>query len=98
MKLQESITGFFYVGNNRDNITKLVNIYKRGYASGNLNQALSELTRSDRELPEAIFCESRFGYYDIQVWADRLANHPKLAAVPLIIDAEGMCLEDQFRF
>ena len=44
MNLQESITGFYYVGTKRANITKLVNIYKRGYASGNLNQAMTELT------------------------------------------------------
>ena len=45
MKLQESITGFYYVGSNKENITKLVNIYKRGYASGNLDLSLEELTR-----------------------------------------------------
>ncbi len=58
MKLQESMTGFYYVGTKRANITKLVNIYKRGYASGNLNEAKIELTRKDRDLPEVIFCES----------------------------------------
>ena len=40
MKLQESMTGFYYVGTKRANITKLVNIYKRGYASGSLDQAV----------------------------------------------------------
>ena len=61
MKLQESITGFYYVGTKRANITKLVNIYKRGYASGNLNQAMTELTRKDHILPEVICCEGSLG-------------------------------------
>ncbi len=60
MKLQESMTGFYYVGTKRANITKLVNIYKRGYASGNLNQAMSELTNKDHILPEVICLRVRF--------------------------------------
>jgi hypothetical protein len=41
MKLQESMTGFYYVGTKRAIITKLVNIYKRGYASGKMNESMT---------------------------------------------------------
>ena len=63
MKLQESMTGFYYVGTKRANITKLVNIYKRGYASGNLNQAMQGCSQKmNILLPEVICCESEFGF------------------------------------
>jgi hypothetical protein len=48
MKLQDSKTGFYYVGTKRANITKLVSIYKCGYASGKFNpgNALFSFTAS----------------------------------------------------
>ncbi len=45
MKLQDSITGFYYIGDNRANISKLVNIYKRGYASSDFLKAFAELNK-----------------------------------------------------
>ncbi len=98
MKLQESITGFYYVGNNRTNITKFVNIYKRGYASGNLSQAMAELTREGHILPEVICCESSFGFNAIKIWAEKLSAFEKLAHVPLIIDADSMTSAENFQF
>jgi lipopolysaccharide/colanic/teichoic acid biosynthesis glycosyltransferase len=98
MKLQESITGFYYVGTKRANITKLVNIYKRGYASGNLNQAMAELIREDHILPEVIFCESGFGFGAIKEWADFLSGHARLSHIPFIIDADRMTEDDNFHF
>jgi lipopolysaccharide/colanic/teichoic acid biosynthesis glycosyltransferase len=89
MKLQEGMTGFYYIGTKRANITKLVNIYKRGYASGNLNQAMSELTRKDDIHPEVIFCESGFGFDAVKRWADFLSVHEKLSHIPFIIHAEN---------
>jgi lipopolysaccharide/colanic/teichoic acid biosynthesis glycosyltransferase len=90
MELQESETGFYYVGTKRANITKLVNIYKRGFASGNLNKAMSELTRKDHILPEVICCESRLGIPAIKQWADFLSRHERLAHIPFIIDEDRM--------
>jgi lipopolysaccharide/colanic/teichoic acid biosynthesis glycosyltransferase len=98
MKLLESMTGFYYVGTKRANITKLVNIYKRGYASGNLNQAMIELTRKDHTLPEVIFCESGFGFADIKIWADFLSKQERLSRVPLIIDADRITAVENFHF
>jgi lipopolysaccharide/colanic/teichoic acid biosynthesis glycosyltransferase len=98
MNLQESITGFYYVGTKRANITKLVNIYKRGYASGNLNQAMIELTRKDHILPEVICCEAGFGIGAINQWADFLSRQEKLANIPFIIDEERMSTADNFYF
>ncbi len=88
MKLQESITGFYYVGTKRASITKLVSIYKRGYASGNLEQAMAELTRKDHILPEVICCEGRLGISAIRQWANFLSRHEKLASIPFIIDED----------
>jgi lipopolysaccharide/colanic/teichoic acid biosynthesis glycosyltransferase len=98
MKLQESKTGFYYVGTKRANITKLVNIYKRGYASGNLNQAMTELTRKDHIIPEVIVCESHYGFADIRIWADLLSKDECLSKVPLIIDADKMTTSENFHF
>lgn len=89
MKLQEGMTGFYYIGTKRANITKLVNIYKRGYASGNLNQAMAELTRKDDIRPEVIFCESGFGFEAVKHWADFLSGHERLSHIPFIIHAEN---------
>jgi len=88
MKLQESMTGFYYVGTKRANITKLVNMYKRGYASGNLNQAMAELTRKDHILPEVICCEGSLGIEAIRQWANFISTHERLAGIPFIIDQD----------
>jgi hypothetical protein len=61
MKLQESITGFYYVGTKQAIITKLVNIYKRGYASGKLNESMTELLNKDHILPQVIVCDASYG-------------------------------------
>lgn len=98
MKLQESKTGFYYVGRKRANITKLVNIYKRGYASGNLSHALNELTKKDYINPEVIFCESEYGFADIGIWADLLSKHEHLSKIPLIINANRMTAAENFHF
>ena len=90
MKLQESKTGFYYVGTKRASITKLVSIYKRGYASGNLSQAMAELTRSDHMQPEVICFESSLGITAIRQWANFLSRQERLASIPFIIDEDGM--------
>ncbi len=58
--------GFYYIGKNPANIEKLVNLFKRGYASDSIDNARAELKRSiDQEkntLPEVIFCESSFEF------------------------------------
>ncbi len=82
MKLQESMTGFYYVGTKRANITKLVNIYKRGYASGNLDQAIRDLTGNEQMLPEVICCESEYGFQTIKQWAALLSKNERLARTP----------------
>jgi lipopolysaccharide/colanic/teichoic acid biosynthesis glycosyltransferase len=88
MNLQESMTGFYYVGTKRANITKLVNMYKRGYASGNLNQAMAELTRRDHILPEVICCEASLGIEMIRQWAKFISTQERLAGIPFIIDGD----------
>lgn len=98
MKLRESMTGFYYVGTKRANISKLVNIYKRGYASSKLNEAMAELIRKDHILPEVICCESDYGFAAINQWADLLSRHERLSKIPLIIDADKMTTIENYHF
>lgn len=98
MKLQESMTGFYYVGTKRANITKLVNIYKRGYASGNLDQAAKDLSEHPDMMPEVICCESEYGFQTIRQWVDLLSKNERLAGTPLIIDADRLSTVENFNF
>src|SRR5882757_9569288 len=98
MKLQESITGFYYVGAKRANISKLVSIYRRGYASGNLNEAMAELMRDDHIVPEVICCESDYGFSAISQWADLLSRNERLSKIPLIIDAGKITSIENYQF
>jgi hypothetical protein len=78
MKLQESMTGFYYVGTKRAIITKLVNIYKRGYASGKLNESMTELLNKDHILPQVIICDASYGFAAIKQWSDLLVKNERL--------------------
>src|SRR5664279_1596266 len=98
MKLQESMTGFYYVGNKRAVITKLVNIYKRGYASGNLNEAMKELIDKSHILPQVIICDASFGFAAIRQWSDLIMKNPRLQGVPRIIDSDEMSVHENFKF
>jgi hypothetical protein len=82
MKLQESMTGFYYVGTKRAIITKLVNIYKRGYASGKLNESMTELLNKDHILPQVIICDGSYGFAAIKQWFDLLVKNERLHGVP----------------
>jgi hypothetical protein len=94
MKLQESMTGFYYVGTKRANITKLVSIFKRGYASGNLQQAITTLKQSKHIQPEVICCDARFGFAAIKHWLGLLSNDQRLSHIPVIVDADRMTAID----
>jgi lipopolysaccharide/colanic/teichoic acid biosynthesis glycosyltransferase len=98
MKLQESMTGFYYVGTKRAIITKLVNIYKRGYASGKLNESMTELLNKDHILPQVIVCDASFGFTAIKKWTDLLKENERLHGIPLIIDSENINAVENFQF
>jgi lipopolysaccharide/colanic/teichoic acid biosynthesis glycosyltransferase len=98
MKLQESITGFYYIGNDRANITKLVNIYKRGYASGNFLDVINELTRENPLKPEVICCESQYGFAAIKKWSSLLSKQENLSQTPFIIDADSLTTAENYHF
>src|ERR1700682_4319555 len=98
MKLQENMTGFYYVGTKRANITKLVNIYKRGYASGKLNEAMAELITKDHIQPQVIICDASYGFAAIKEWADLLEKNDRLYGIPLIVDSENMNRDENFQF
>jgi lipopolysaccharide/colanic/teichoic acid biosynthesis glycosyltransferase len=98
MKLQESMTGFYYVGTRRAIITKLVNIYKRGYASGKLNESMTELLNKDHIVPQVIICDASFGFTAVKPWSDLLKKNERLQGVPLIIDSENLNAIENFQF
>src|ERR1700745_1328837 len=83
-------SGFYYVGKNNANIEKLVKIFKRGYASDNLDNAKSELRRSllqeQNTIPEIIFCESQFEFAEVKSFCNFLANTQALSSIPFVID------------
>ena len=90
MKLQESMTGSYYVGTKRAIITKLVNVYKRGFASGKLNESMTELLNKDHILPHVIICDASYGFVAIKQWSVLLKKNERLHNVPLVIDSENM--------
>jgi len=98
MKLQESMTGFYYVGTKRAIIGKLVNIYKRGYASGKLNESMTELLNKTHILPQVIVFDAAYGFSDIKLWSDILKKNERLHGIPLIIDSENLNAIENFQF
>jgi lipopolysaccharide/colanic/teichoic acid biosynthesis glycosyltransferase len=98
MKLQENMTGFYYVGTKRAIITKLVNIFKRGYASGKLSESMTELLNKEHILPQVIICDASFGFAAIKRWSDLLIKNERLHGIPLIIDSENVNAIENFQF
>ncbi len=98
MKLQESMTGFYYVGTKRAIITKLVNIYKRGYASGKLNESMTELLNKEHIQPQVIICDASYGFAAIKQWSDLLTRNERLQGIPLIIETENINAIENLQF
>jgi lipopolysaccharide/colanic/teichoic acid biosynthesis glycosyltransferase len=87
-------SGFYYIGKNSVHIDKLVQMYKRGYASEGMENMKAELLRSlDREkniLPEVIICEAKFDLTEIRSLKQFLRQHPVLNSIPFILDGSGL--------
>ena len=87
-------SGFYYIGKNSVHIDRLVQMYKRGYASEGLENTKAELLRSlDREkniLPEVIICEAKFDLNEIRGLKQFLRQHPVLHSIPFILDGSGL--------
>jgi len=87
-------SGFYYVGKNTVHIDKLVQMYKRGYASEGIENTKAELLRSlERErnvLPEVIICEAKFDLNDVRGLKQFLRQHPVLNSIPFILDGSGL--------
>ena len=92
------MTGFYYVGTKRAIITKLVNIFKRGYASGKLNESMTELLNKEHILPQVIICDASYGFAAIKRWSDLLIRNERLHGIPLIIDSENVNAIENFQF
>jgi lipopolysaccharide/colanic/teichoic acid biosynthesis glycosyltransferase len=88
-------SGFYYIGKNPSNIEKLVKLFKRGYASDSIDNALAELKRSiDQEkntLPEVIFCESSFEFAAVKSFVRFLNSNTVFAGIPFIMDSTHLC-------
>jgi lipopolysaccharide/colanic/teichoic acid biosynthesis glycosyltransferase len=87
-------SGFYYIGKNSVHIDKLVQMYKRGYASEGMDNMKAELLRSLEQekniLPEVIFCEAKFDLAEIRKLKQFLRQHPVLNSIPLILDGSGL--------
>jgi lipopolysaccharide/colanic/teichoic acid biosynthesis glycosyltransferase len=87
-------SGFYYIGKNSVHIDKLVQMYKRGYASEGMENMKAELLRSLEQekniLPEVIFCEAKFDLAEIRKLKQFLRQHPVLNSIPLILDGSGL--------
>src|ERR1700756_1090711 len=87
-------SGFYYVGKNSIHIDRLVQMYKRGYASEGMENTKAELLRSlEREkniLPEVIICEAKFDLNEIRGLKQFLRQHPVLHSIPFILDGSGL--------
>jgi lipopolysaccharide/colanic/teichoic acid biosynthesis glycosyltransferase len=95
-------SGFYYVGKNADHIAKLVNVFKRGYASEGLENVKAELNRcleqEDNVIPEVILCEARFDFSAIRSFTQFLREHPVLSSIPFILDGSGLSDEELILF
>jgi lipopolysaccharide/colanic/teichoic acid biosynthesis glycosyltransferase len=91
-------TGFYYVGTQAAQISRLVGLYRRGYAFDDIPQAAAELARGAYPRPEVICCEPGFGVEAITGFAAGLGRHPELSRVPFILDAEGMSSADHDQY
>jgi lipopolysaccharide/colanic/teichoic acid biosynthesis glycosyltransferase len=87
-------SGFYFIGKNSVHIDKLVQMYKRGYASEGMENTKAELLRSlEREkniLPEVIICEAKFDLVEIRGLKQFLRQHPVLNSIPFILDGSGL--------
>jgi lipopolysaccharide/colanic/teichoic acid biosynthesis glycosyltransferase len=87
-------SGFYYIGRNSANIERLVKLYKRGYASDNIENAKAELKRSIAQerniIPEVIFCESSFDFAAVKNFVHFLDNSRALCTIPFILDSSGL--------
>lgn len=88
-------SGFYYIGRNSTNIERLVKLYKRGYASDNIENAKAELRRSIAQerniIPEVIFCESSFDFAAVKNFVHFLDNSRALCTIPFILDSSSLC-------
>ena len=92
--IAKTTSGFYFIGRNPESTEKLVKIFKKGYASEGFENAKAELTRcllaEKNSIPEIIFCESHFGFKEIENFCQFLNNHPALAATPLVLDGTNL--------
>src|SRR6516225_10405422 len=90
-------SGFYFIGRNTENTEKLVKIFKKGYASEGFENAKAELTRcllAERNYPEIIFCESHFGFEEIEAFCNFLNSHPVLSSTPVVLDGTDLNQHD----
>src|SRR5436305_2978583 len=91
-------SGFYYIGKNPANIEKLVKIFKRGYASDNIDNSRAELKRSIEQekntLPEVIFCESGVDFSVVKNFVQFLNSNPLFGTIPFIMDSSHLGEEE----
>jgi lipopolysaccharide/colanic/teichoic acid biosynthesis glycosyltransferase len=87
-------SGFYYIGNNSENVEKLLKSFKRGNAFEQLDNAKADLSRalkSDSNIvPEVIFCHPGFDINAIRAFRHFLNSDPVLSSIPFILDGSGI--------
>jgi lipopolysaccharide/colanic/teichoic acid biosynthesis glycosyltransferase len=83
-------SGFYYIGKDAAHIQMLLDLYQRGYATENFNNAKSELLRSveqnDNVLPQFILIGAVADLEIINTFSNFLRKHPVLSSIPLLIE------------
>jgi lipopolysaccharide/colanic/teichoic acid biosynthesis glycosyltransferase len=87
---------FFYIGKRTNVIDKLVTCFESGYAAETAEQAksmLQNLAARSISTPDVIIAESSLGLESLSSFSQFIATHPKLNAVPLMV--EGTLLSEE---
>jgi len=83
-------SGFYYIGKDAAHIQMLLDLYQRGYATEDFNNAKSELLKSveqnDNILPQFILIGAVADLEIINNFSNFLRKHPVLSSIPLLIE------------
>jgi lipopolysaccharide/colanic/teichoic acid biosynthesis glycosyltransferase len=87
-------SGFYYIGKDAGHIQMLLDLYQRGYATEDFDNAKSELLKSveqnDNILPQFILIGAVADLETINTFCRFLRKHPLLWSIPLLIEGSAL--------
>lgn len=97
-QMQDTIINeFFYIGKDGSNIERLITAFECGYASENIEGAISILQRlldeKPNNLPDVFICEGQFGFDAIRKFCQFTKSQRSLSSIPFVV--EGSSLPDK---